>query len=601
MRLDPAARRTALGGLALAVALAAASTAFHRQYPPDFPLVSPAACSGAQEWLAVTTARLLPALALGTLFARAQPVLLTAAFLPALLLVLRISGRWPIAIAVGLTLASLTVVAPVLEPFAALPLAVTATAILVLSAACSGRTPRGSVLVVLAVSAAVVPASTLPLAVLAAILVRQGAPGRTEPAWIAAAVAVAIAGVLPLTAVPHLDGTMSVLACATPRAWTFGSLLAVAGAALREIGPYGSALAAFGLAGLGRRARSPAVLAATGYVCALVLPVITPSAEPRRVVAAITIATLMAAALGLREVTRHLGAGARERVGAGLLTALVPLLAISTRAHEARMTAVSFGHFQLSLNGLSDTLSHAAPGSALVVEDAIVDVLLRAREARTPAVAHMRLVPRKPFDVYQALATGMPPLLALPLAQLELEQIGVRVRDLPDAPPLARLEHGGQCRPLRTAWRPLPDLAGADAITFAGPTEADQGPLVLYVLFDRAPEARPMDWPRLALRGYYVTQYAVGREDERAALETIAGEDGAPLASLPMTAASHVLRLEQWRTPGAPLALTTEVRPGPVAVIGRVLPGDPPDLTRRLTICPAFPHEIRSFGSPAVR
>jgi hypothetical protein len=87
--------------------------------------------------------------------------------------------------------------------------------------------------------------------------------------------------------------------------------------------------------------------------------------------------------------------------------------------------------------------------------------------------------------------------------------------------------------------------------------------------------------------------YASASAEDRAKRERDVVEAGLDTRQ-PVLAAPHVLNLEMWRRPGAPLMLTMSLGATPEYAIARHAPGP----AQQLLLCPAFPFERRPIGTP---
>jgi hypothetical protein len=130
----------------------------------------------------------------------------------------------------------------------------------------------------------------------------------------------------------------------------------------------------------------------------------------------------------------------------------------------------------------------------------------------------------------------------------------------------------------------LSGVLRSSRLALVADTDAEVGPMVVYLASAQRPETRAIDWPSLTMRGYHVRSYDREAVGEAARIGASIREDGVP-ASSPVLTPRYLTRLELWRTPGAPHILTVELGLTPVAAIARL---GVDAAVRRLTVCPAF-------------
>lgn len=321
--------------------------------------------------------------------------------------------------------------------------------------------------------------------------------------------------------------------------------------------------------------------------------------DSARLIAPSMVAFWVLVAVGLAEAVRACRAGIGGRLAAGLLIALLPLLQISARADGPRASAQVSprGQERLTLQGVAQTLRMTPDDSAFAVEDATMDLFLRALDgAWQRSRKTLRLVPRRATDVAAALGHPGTHVFALPAAQAELWRIGFRLTEspFPNVSGVAEVREGGACAVVDHEWRGLPDLPRSSMLSLVAETDGEEGPIVIYVASDQRPAARALDWPPLTTRGFHETSYDRSADADRTRLDAGAREDGVPPGS-PVLSAPYVTRLELWRTPGAPNALTVELGAMPVGALARLRPDA---AIQRLTVCPAFPFTPRPLAMP---
>jgi hypothetical protein len=295
-------------------------------------------------------------------------------------------------------------------------------------------------------------------------------------------------------------------------------------------------------------------------------------------------------AVGLADAVRACRAGINGRLAAGLLIVLLPLLQMSARADGSRasLQASPQGQEQLTLHSVAQTLRILPAASAFIVEDATMDLWLRALDGTWQRSGKtIDVVPRRAADVAAALGHAGTHVFALPAAQAELWRIGFQLTEspFPDVTGMAEVREGGACTVVDTQWRVLPDIARSPVLALVAETDADEGPIVIYVTSDERSAARAIDWPSKAMRGFNETSYDRSAGADRTRLGARARQDDVPAGSL-LLSAPFVTRLELWRTPGAPNALAVDLGGRPVAAIARVRPDA---AVPRLTMCPVSP------------
>jgi hypothetical protein len=625
MKIAAGALRTPLWSLALSLGIAA----FTRQIEGAGAPVTPAPCPGLAELAAIGVLRTWPSLPVGALL---QPINMIAQVLgtAALVwLVRHVTRSWMIAAAVALACALL--------PAFSLSLAVSPHVMLLAASAVllgaltadrgaaeqardddvpaiamhpdgsargyRGKRHRGLVIGGLVATAVIQPTSTIPIAALAAWWLwrsRETSDTSRIVEISAAATCVlvcAVATVWLMPAMPRAKSGIAPCVIEPVRLASVPRLSEPLVAMLTAVGPYVIALAMLGTSAVRRRWPADGMMFAVVYVAAVALTAVLPHPDdlplgpilelPRPLVPLLA-GVWALTAVGLAEVQRAAGRGFRGHFAAALLIVLVPALQWS--AHQERgpfgsAGAGLTGHAALSLQRLDALLDPLPQQALLVLEDAGVDLLLRARAAG-PSTAGIGLAPRDPFALAQWLAVPGRAVYALPLAQRGLQHVGLRVTSLAGGQPLARVEPGRHCYRLRDEdWRSLPDLAGATAFGLVARREDEAGPVVLYATFDASPAVRPVDWPLPATRGFHAAVYRLADPADRARLDRDLRDDAAP-ATVASTAAPYVARLEQWRTPGAPFVLPTSLGAGPGVVVARLKPGASTDATASgITLC----------------
>jgi hypothetical protein len=127
-------------------------------------------------------------------------------------------------------------------------------------------------------------------------------------------------------------------------------------------------------------------------------------------------------------------------------------------------------------------------------------------------------------------------------------------------------------------------------------TDAEAGPMVVYLVSDQPSVVRAIGWPPLTMRGFHVRSYDRETDGDLTRIQASLRDDGAPATSAVLTA-RYLTRLELWRTPGAPHILTVELGVTPIAAIARL---GVDAAVRRLAVCPVFQLTRESIPGPFI-
>lgn len=570
-------QRAARIALVAAVALLAVRSRLHA----PFILVDSRACPGVTDVLAVQVMRLLPDTPVARWLPLADAAL--AATFAALLVVLaaRLSGSILIAAALG---AAAAIVTSVDVAWSVLPSAAYAT----LALAAGGFVLPSAVMAIAGagLGAAAFPESA-PLASVALCLLLFGRNGRDWNMSRASigilSAGVLIAGIMGPAMMPDWTtshGPSGVLSCVAP-AGIFTPLAtthAAIASAYALLGPYASALALAGMSfGLLREhTRHPVratVLAAALFVFSSAAPV----AGGHAVVAAALLLTVFA----LPVLIRTAGNSAPAHLVAACFVALVPVLQLG-HSPSSRSNTQTFGHDLLTPAMIASEISEADTNAIWLAEDAVTDLMAtaagRARALQSDGVA--------------AAWRQRGVLFAWPRAQSWLGARGVAFRNVDGQPGLARVTDVLDCRTVATSWRRLNDLSRTRALGIVAHSPEEAGPVTLYLGFDARPDIQPLDWPTPRHRGLYAEIYALGDPNHAAALQRALADDGLGPDMAGAERYPFVARLELWRPPQAPMALTADLGRAPLDGVARVVERASP---RRLTVCPVDPFQVRTF------
>jgi hypothetical protein len=299
--------------------------------------------------------------------------------------------------------------------------------------------------------------------------------------------------------------------------------------------------------------------------------------------------------MGLAEVRRSLSGTAGRSAGAvALATALVALQAIEMRSREIPADLLPRGHYSLSRRVFLQMLDAVPEGAALASEDAVTGWLVRTLPRPTRGRFLLREIPVEEHAVSERLATSR--LFALPRGQWRLQQLGFRVSAVTGAlPGLAEILPGAACSPRLTAtWRSFPELTSSEHLILVANNARSRGPVYLFAWSDERPDARAIDWPAEALRGFHPRSFAMGdAEDTQSLREELQGYGADAEALIGSSPAPHVARVEMWRTPAAPLQLSVALGARPTRVVARVADAA---AAHDLILCPSVPHEIEPIG-----
>ncbi len=590
-------------------ALGAAAWAWHPAAPS---LALPSVCPGLLDVLAVRTAVAWPAASLGPALQSIDRLAFAAAVVVFAHLARGVAGGWLPALAASLALfwlpasASTFGVSLNVGLFAA---AVGYACLLGLHRAPVARPASTAWLIastfILAMTAAISPAMTIPMCMVA-IVVTLTSSQETALHRRAAIGAIAAAGVFAVawtarTLLPETVGPdhVAVAACMFGPADT--PLSAALDLVVVEVGrtqPYVLALAAVGVFCFRRRFLRPSAAPLVLFSVAPVAATILAPGDLRVLTFAPTMAIWLMAAAGLSEVMaarrRNLAGGA----GAVLLLALVPLLTWSAHAAAEPEQIQAEGHDTLSLDGVVALRVQLPPGSVIVREDVVTDTLLHA----SVVVLHNtdirpEIVPLESTAIAARIADRTN-VYALPEAQRFLRGAGfVLVNpNLRDLSGVARVTRGGPCVGLQSAPTGLSRLAGATSVALSAPTLADVGPMVAYLSVDGSESPRPVEWPAAALRGYHVEAYSLTDADRSRLANDLERDELSSDWLSP--SATRVLRLELWRTAGAPRSLPVDLGAHIIGGTGRLTSTGP---AQRLQICPAMPFDVQALRLVPVR
>jgi hypothetical protein len=284
------------------------------------------------------------------------------------------------------------------------------------------------------------------------------------------------------------------------------------------------------------------------------------------------------------------GTGAGARIAATVLTILLPILQYARPIPPPAAALVPHGQQALTLAAFR-RLTAALPDAAVVVtEDETTDILFRSLgKSWEKSGKSLSLVARTSPELASLSASTATPVFALPGAQIDLQAQGY---ELDDAPPpqmagVAMVDRRGACQPLTTSWQDVTAVMPSGAFSFVASDDASHGPVDVIVGSALPFVPRQLGWPPAAVSGFSATASdgTGGADAERRSKDLQdAGVPGdSRLFGLP-----HVLSLEIWRRPDAPRVLMVDIGRAPDGALARY----DPTSTQRLSLCPAFPHEL---------
>jgi hypothetical protein len=482
-----------------------------------------------------------------------------------------------------------------LEPTAAGALAASVLALAATPAGPYGDAPGSAARLALPflLLAALVPPLAVPAALAALTLAWFEAGSKAAVAAASLAVVAAPAAVLALLPAlpPSLDAaTTGIGACLAPV-----GVPTAAGArdalafVYASTGPVLLALAALGAFAAGPHATGPRVWALVVLLAGAVLAASAGSTPPAAVLAPVVAAIWALAIAGTLELARPAIARARRPLSAGVIAVAVPVLAWShAAARPMDADLAPLGHASVTRDMVAGILAQLPDRSALVREDAVVDMMLRSLDGWWQETGKdIVIVPKS----REAVAAALPSwhVLALPRAQRDLQHQGFELG--PAAHGGAAVRPSTPCAPVIGEWAAAPALAGAAHLAVVADSVRARGPYVIYVGGDEPFVPAPNAWPERARRGFHAERFDIRDGNADAALrESLAG-DGLSQENAFGTH-THVARLELWRTPDAPLALPVSLGTPAAVMWIRRAPGaaDAPSV-----LCASRPFDLRMF------
>jgi hypothetical protein len=590
-----------------AVAAGTAAVLLHRESPA---LVAPPICAGAAEALGALTARVFHDAPVGLWWLRANGGLTAVAVAVLVLTARAMAVSWPSAVSAALAFGLLPRFAPVFAPAAramSVLAALTLFALARLGDVMIGEARRGRWRALawsgLALTALVLP-STLVLVVIAIAAVGLFVPWTTPSRQARRAGAVvALAAIVMVLAMgafaphlpPSLDASPSAWSCMLPSSGAGISAAHLIEAASTHLvapaGIYALALAALGAFTLWLR-RDNRLMIAIAYA-ALASAAALWSDRTADALAPAVVTLWLLVAVGLDATLCQCRRGPGGRLAALLLVVLLPGLSVARLVPRVSLEWTPYGQESLSRQSMQRVLGAMPAGAVLVRDDAMTDVLLRALDGVwRRSGKSVRVADRDSNAVAAEAARADSAVYALPSASSVLPLRGFALSD-GLLPGLARVRRAGGCDALTADWRPMPSLTSIRTFAFVARDAASHGPIVLYVASDAPFAAHPVEWPGATTRGFSWDVFDRAPDGGEIAREGIVAEDAAPLRGV-WRNASHVARLELWRTPDAPLDLGVDLGAAPVAAMAHVRPDA--GAGQRLSVCTMTPYERARIG-----
>ena len=558
------------------------------------PITDASSTPGLLEWVSSLAATARPAVPLAAIFTIWDRIAVAAAAALSAVAVFRLTQSLTAAAAIGATAAASHLLLPTLAPPDVIALAVAA------ATACGilGGSTIGTI-IGLAIMGAIAPPLVLPSAILCWWLTRRAGTAHPRRALAAAALLVA-ADCASVLALPALPGETATAALGAGLRWpndVSGAFRLVAGA-VSDAGPLALALAALGAftIALGDRtavAPNHRRLAVTlGLPAAACAAALTPGAELIRTLSPLIVGLWLLVGAGIAAISRS--GGVRARAAGVAIAAILAAVQLAPRINPPPSAAeriAPLGHERLTRRNFQELLYQLPTNSALVADDAITTILLRSLSGTLGrSRKSLRIVSRSADDV--AAAKRVSRVFALPRAQLELPERGVRFADnsAVPIPGLAEVDAVVPCGLLSTGWQTMSSAAGATRLAFVAANNEARGPIVVYSGGPTAIDATATGWPTLALRGFYTRSYDRAQPERKQGLIDEVANDEAPPAATALNTA-FVARTELWRVPGAPRMLTIALSSAPAAVVATQLARG----TGPIQLCPVFPFAVRAF------
>ena len=563
-------------------------------------LADPASCPGLLELVTVIASRTASDVPVATMLLWGNRLATFVAIAIFARLLQTIGSGLVVTSVIAIALAFVPAFAPVLAPSPATAMAAAAAALLFIYRATRFDRRRVAsavwACVAMAMTAAIAPALTLPLTVVSALLARLVAAGDAARArWLApilTALVVAAFPIVIMSAVPALPAVggvqTSAMSCVVPVSLSIAGGLGAFTGALGGMTPLALGLAMLGAFALRAYPTDRAAWPLIAFALAPLAAMCWSGGDVGRTLAPTVVGLWCLAAVGLGDLEAALAGRPARRVAALLIGLAVPWQQSARPDVLDAHGAAVLGHDRLTFGQFNEIAGLLPNNSALVVEDAVTDVLardgLRRLQRRGKSV---RMVARDATAVGAALSSS--PVFALPHGQsrLQFEAFLLTPVSDPRVSGLAEVRQGGGCAVAGSTWTDLPALQSRGGMAAITPDVRQHWHVVFYVGGDVPVELRRGDWPNQLGLGYHSTAYDRDREGDRRVLDENVRADAAP-ASHPIFAMRHVTRLEIWRAQGGPAVLPVGyASPDLVIARARSAPGDSP-----VRVCASFPYEV---------
>jgi hypothetical protein len=565
----------------------------------DMSLVDSTACPDLGQALMIAVARTWHGAPVGPIWTTTNLIALGVATVYLALLVRRLTQSWSVAASVAAAFAWLPIFAPRLAPLAPLPAALTAAAALLVCRP-DARLTAASGIVLLALTIAAPPLLPVVFAVVGWLVVREQTTHARLGRGIAF-LAIVTAGIvlvsnltpaLPPDAARPLGGCIAPWPPVVEAASAHDAVTAIVGA------PSGLMAAALAVLGAFVWISNGQFEVRWSVVALLPLVLVGLGVRHETVLLPTLVGFWVLVARGLAEAVTACGQRPGGRLAATFLLLLLPGLHLATPPPRLDAERRPMGHSELSLDGMKRLLALVPQNAILVREDAATDVLLRAADGAWQRLGKMlhSIDPRSPSLAAMAAVPEVN-LLVLPAAQAVLQNRGYRLEfiDPLAAYGLAAVRSIHLCEPVSVEWHRVADAPSFEVLALAASHPHARGPVVVYAAGERPFMVRPVDWPQTSLRGFSNAVFDRAFTDDTTHRRDYLGDDAAPLAE-DLLEAPHLVRLELWRTPDAPLALAVGLGAAPSTVyVGFTTGGQDQDVG----ICPAFPLERRTLLDPA--
>ena len=441
----------------------------------------------------------------------------------------------------------------------------------------------------LALVAIVTPPLTLPtLCAVFALREPAAIPSvRTVSGRALIAAGVVLAGVIGTLLVPALPrpetiGAEPRLACLVPFATASAGSVNTVRLLLTDVGPVPVAAALLGLFRIRRFIPARVTLA---LLSATLIPLLFSrgfDADPRLTLSPFWIGFWVIASCGVFEMVVALQTTWARRVVAIAMAAMLPVLQLSrSRPDEPAPADRVRGHDEMTATAFSRILSVTPVGGALVVDDALTDLLVRSQESRRLSSRQVVFVDPDAATIVALLSAHR--VFVLPRSQYRLGHQGFEIGTnlQPRVSGVAEVIGRRPCRAVTTAWEEIPELLDSTKFALIAHEATARGPVAIYLGISAPSEPHADGWPQTALRG--LSGRTFDRRDARAADDLNRQREADRAPGSPLFDAPVVVRLEMWRVPDGPAILPVDVGTAVRGALARLARED----VEALTLCPS--------------